>query len=121
MDIIADCIKLIDSKEKLSKVEYAKIGCSERAKRIEKEAFELFGISFNLLQNTNMYNPLAVYEKITRTDQERRKEERNKKREKDREKYDGHEKRLDVENSEKFGQFEFMEACKSMGIIKDNG
>ena len=39
----------------------------------------------------------------------------------DREKYDGHEKRLDVENSKKFGQFEFMEACKSMGIIKDNG
>ena len=71
-------IKLIDSKEKLSKIEYAKIGCSERAKRIEKEAFELFGISFNLLQNTNMYNPLAVYEKITRTDQERKKEERKK-------------------------------------------
>ena len=41
--------------------------------------------------------------------------------EEDREKYDGHERRLDVENSEKFGQFEFMEACKSMGIIKDNG
>ena len=41
--------------------------------------------------------------------------------EKDREKYDGHEKRLDVDNAEKFGQFEFMEACKSMGIIKDNG
>ena len=76
-------IKLIDSKEKLSKVEYAKIGCSERAKRIEKEAFELFGISFNLLQNTNMYNPLAVYEKITRTDEERKKEERIKKREKE--------------------------------------
>ena len=71
-------IKLIDNKEKLSKVEYAKIGCSERAKRIEKEAFELFGISFNLLQNTNMYNPLAVYEKITRTDKERKKEDRKK-------------------------------------------
>ena len=39
----------------------------------------------------------------------------------ERENYDGHERRLDVENSEKFGQFEFMEACKSMGIIKDNG
>jgi hypothetical protein len=39
----------------------------------------------------------------------------------DREKYDGHERRLDVENAQKFGQFEFTEACKSMGIIKDNG
>ena len=41
--------------------------------------------------------------------------------EEDREKYDGHERRLDVENSEKFGQYEFMEACKSMGIIKEDG
>ena len=41
--------------------------------------------------------------------------------EKDREKYDGHEKRLDVDNAEKFGQFEFMDACQSMGVIKDNG
>jgi hypothetical protein len=41
--------------------------------------------------------------------------------EEDRVKYDGHERRLDVNNAEKFGQFEFMEACKSMGIIKDNG
>ena len=41
--------------------------------------------------------------------------------EKDRDEYDGHEKRLDVENAEKFGQFEFMEACKSMGVIVDNG
>ena len=41
--------------------------------------------------------------------------------EEDRDEYDGHEKRLDVENAEKFGQFEFMEACKSMGVIVDNG
>ena len=41
--------------------------------------------------------------------------------EEDRDKYDGHERRLDVDNAQKFGQFEFMEACKSMGIIKDNG
>ena len=41
--------------------------------------------------------------------------------EEDREKYDEHEKRLDVENAEKFGQFEFMKACKSMGIIKEDG
>ena len=41
--------------------------------------------------------------------------------ESEREKYDGHEKRLDVDNAQKFGQFEFMDACKSMGIIKDDG
>ena len=39
----------------------------------------------------------------------------------DREKYDGHERRLDVENAKRFGQFEFMKACETMGIIKDNG
>ena len=27
--------------------------------------------------------------------------------------------RLDVDNSEEFGQYEFLEACKSMGIVKD--
>ena len=37
--------------------------------------------------------------------------------ENEREKYDGHNKRLDLENAEKFGQFEFMDACKAMGII----
>ncbi len=41
--------------------------------------------------------------------------------EEDREKYDGHEKRLDVENAQKFGQFQFMDACQAMGVIKDNG
>ena len=41
--------------------------------------------------------------------------------EEERHKYDGHEKRLDVEIPQKFGQFEFMEAGKAMGIIKDNG
>ena len=41
--------------------------------------------------------------------------------EEDREKYDGHERRLDVENAQKFGQFEFMDACQAMGVIKDNG
>ena len=41
--------------------------------------------------------------------------------EEDRERYDGHERRLDVENAQRFGQFEFMEACKSMGIIKEDG
>ena len=41
--------------------------------------------------------------------------------EEEREQYEGHERRLDVENAEKFGQFKFMEACMAMGIIKDNG
>jgi len=41
--------------------------------------------------------------------------------EEERDQYDGHEKRLDVENAQKFGQFEFTEACEAMGVIKDNG
>ena len=39
--------------------------------------------------------------------------------EEDREKYDGHDKRLDIENPQKFGQFEFMKACQAMGVIVD--
>ena len=39
--------------------------------------------------------------------------------EEDREQYEGHERRLDVDNAERFGQFEFTEACMAMGIIKD--
>ena len=39
----------------------------------------------------------------------------------ERDEYDGHDKRLDIENPQKFGQFEFMEACKAMGVIEDNG
>ncbi len=39
--------------------------------------------------------------------------------EEEREQYDGHDKRLDIENPQKFGQFEFMDACKAMGIIID--
>ena len=39
----------------------------------------------------------------------------------ERDQYDGHEKRLDIENPQIFGQFEFMGACMAMGIIKDNG
>lgn len=37
--------------------------------------------------------------------------------EEDRDKYDGHSKRLDIENPQKFGQFEFMKACQAMGVI----
>tara|TARA_R110002033_G_scaffold170730_1_gene213960 strand:- start:1364 stop:1819 length:456 start_codon:yes stop_codon:yes gene_type:complete len=39
----------------------------------------------------------------------------------DRKQYEGHERRLDVENAQKFGQFEFIDACQAMGVIKDNG
>ena len=39
----------------------------------------------------------------------------------EREQYDGHDKRLDIENPQLFGQFEFKEACKAMGVIIDNG
>jgi len=35
--------------------------------------------------------------------------------------FDGHERRLDVENAQKFGQFEFMDACQAMGIVKNHG
>ena len=38
----------------------------------------------------------------------------------DRKQYEGHERRLDVENAQKFGQFEFIDACQAMGVIKDN-
>ena len=41
--------------------------------------------------------------------------------EEEREQYDGHSKRLDVENPQIFGQFEFMKACTAMGIVKDMG
>tara|TARA_R100000152_G_C6730955_1_gene155656 strand:+ start:41 stop:496 length:456 start_codon:yes stop_codon:yes gene_type:complete len=35
--------------------------------------------------------------------------------------YDGHDKRLDIENPQKFGQFEFKKACQAMGVILDDG
>ena len=41
--------------------------------------------------------------------------------EEDREKYGGMKKRLDIENPQKYGQFEFMDACKAMGIIVEDG
>ena len=40
--------------------------------------------------------------------------------EEERDQYDGHDKRLDIENPQIFGQFEFMDACMAMGIVKDN-
>jgi hypothetical protein len=37
--------------------------------------------------------------------------------EEERDQYEGHDKRLDLDNPQKFGQFEFMDACKAMGIM----
>tara|TARA_Y100001963_G_C6743526_1_gene430279 strand:+ start:1065 stop:1526 length:462 start_codon:yes stop_codon:yes gene_type:complete len=34
-------------------------------------------------------------------------------------KYEGHDSMLDVENAKTFGQYEFLDACKEMGIIKE--
>ena len=34
-------------------------------------------------------------------------------------KYEGNEFTLDIENAQEFGQYEFLEACKKMGVIKD--
>lgn len=33
--------------------------------------------------------------------------------------YGGHEYTLDLENAKEFGQYEFLDACKEMGIIRD--
>jgi len=33
--------------------------------------------------------------------------------------YEGHEHTLDLENATTYGQHEFVEACKKMGIVKD--
>ena len=41
--------------------------------------------------------------------------------EEEREHFEGHNKRLDLENPQKFGQFDFMDACVAMGIVKDDG
>ena len=34
-------------------------------------------------------------------------------------KYEGHEHTLDLENAKEYGQHEFFQACKDMGIVKD--
>ena len=36
-----------------------------------------------------------------------------------REQYDGHDKRLDVENAKSYDQYSVLEVCKDMGIAKD--
>ena len=34
-------------------------------------------------------------------------------------KYEGHDSLLDVETAKEYGQYEFLEACKEMGITRD--
>ena len=41
------------------------------------------------------------------------------KEEKKDEKYKGHDRILDVENAKEFGQYEFLDALKLMGVVKD--
>ena len=35
------------------------------------------------------------------------------------ERYKGHKEMLDVENAKEYGQYDFLDACREMGIIKD--
>ena len=39
--------------------------------------------------------------------------------EEERAKYNNYDRRLDVENSMTFGQYEFLKACEELGITKD--
>ena len=32
--------------------------------------------------------------------------------------YEGHEHTLDIENAKEYGQYEFLDACQEMGIVK---
>ncbi len=61
-------VKLIDSKDKLSTLDRQKIKCSDRAKIIESDILDLFGIELDLFKSANMYNPFSVYEKIQKED-----------------------------------------------------
>ena len=40
--------------------------------------------------------------------------------EEERDQYDGHDKRLSIDNPQRFGQFEFEEACKAMGVLVED-
>jgi len=51
-------------KDKVNYIDLAKVGCKERAERIEKDVFELLGISVDLFQQSNEYNPLNIYNKL---------------------------------------------------------
>ena len=51
-------------KDKVDYIDLAKVGCKERGERIEKDVFELLGISVDLFQQSNKYNPLNIYNKL---------------------------------------------------------
>jgi hypothetical protein len=57
-------IKIFDKKDKVGVLDMAKVGCKERAERIEKDVFELLGISIDLFQNSNVYNPVNILNKL---------------------------------------------------------
>ena len=57
-------IKIFDEKDKVTRIDMAKMGCKERAERIEKDVFELLGISVDLFQNSNVYNPVNIFNKL---------------------------------------------------------
>lgn len=57
-------IKIFEKKDKVGVLDMAKVGCKERAERIEKDVFELLGISVDLFQNSNVYNPVNILNKL---------------------------------------------------------
>ena len=57
-------IKIFEKKDKVGVIDMANVGCKERAERIEKDVFELLGISVDLFQNSNVYNPVNILNKL---------------------------------------------------------
>ena len=57
-------IKIFEKKDKVGVLDMAKVGCKERAERIEKDVFELLGISVDLFHNSNVYNPVNILNKL---------------------------------------------------------
>ena len=57
-------IKIFEKKDKVGVLDMAKVECKERAERIEKDVFELLGISVDLFQNSNVYNPVNILNKL---------------------------------------------------------
>jgi len=57
-------IKIFEEKDKVGRLDLAKVGCKERAERIEKDVFELLGISVDLFKNSTVYNPVNIFNKL---------------------------------------------------------
>ena len=57
-------IKIFEKKDKVGVLDMAKVECKERAERIEKDVFELLGISVDLFHNSNVYNPVNILNKL---------------------------------------------------------